>query len=333
VVHRGSRFLVALLALAASVFGLPAAETATAAPPTLTGVGLVAGDQFPGTTLTVTCSASDPNTLTYSASGLATGVPSGSGPYPGTFAEQGTLTRDPTTGQVSFAATFEIRSLAGTVTGTKSAPSAGVGGIGCPASPTAYTAGGPFPASYTAQIQTEEGVFSDQGTTGVGMCFNCPFPDVLGESFTSEQACVVETVAASAPAEAAPSGRVDPAPVRRLRDRVLARSAGGRRYVALYEAHSPEVVRLMLADPALLGEVRDGLLVWQASLGALASGRGGAVTVSAEQVQAVERVLDRLTARGSPALRQAIERERRAHPPTGFVGRPLDRALAELTAT
>jgi hypothetical protein len=43
------------------------------------------------------------------------------------------------------------------------------------------------------------------------------------------------------------STRLDLGAFRRLRDHVLA----GRRYTALYSAHSPEVVRLMLTDSAL----------------------------------------------------------------------------------
>jgi glucose/arabinose dehydrogenase len=132
-------------------------------------------------------------------------------------------------------------------------------------------------------------------------------------------------------AGAAGRARLDPASFRRLRDRVLDRSPGGQRYVRLYEAHSPEVVRLMLADPQLLAALRDGLLVWQADLGLLADGRGAEATISAEEVRAAEAVLDRLAAKGSPALRQAIARERRAHPPKRLVGMSFDRALAALT--
>ncbi len=110
------------------------------------------------------------------------------------------------------------------------------------------------------------------------------------------------------------------------------RSGGGQRYVRLYETHSPEIVRLMLEDSNLRTELRDGLLLWQADLAALADGRGGSATIDAEQVRAAEAVLDRLAAKGSPRLRRAIEQERRAHPPASFVGKPLDRALDELRA-
>ncbi len=325
--RRRFRFLLMTLLLAASAVALPPVETATAETLTLTGEQLAAGDQFPGSTLTFTCSASDPNTVTFRASGFATG------PYPGTFTEQGSLTRDPATGQFTFNATFEIRSFGGTVTGTKTAANFGIGTIGCPGPPMVYTAGGPVVVSYTARIETADGAFTDQGSSGVGLCWQCGFADaLLGETFISEQACAVEALAAStASADSDRRGRLDPAPFRRLRDQVLARSPGGQRYVRLYETHSPEIVRLLLADPNLRTELVDGLRLWQADLTALADGRGGSATIDAEQVRAAETVLDRLAAKGSPALRRAIEQERRAHPPAGFVGMPLDRALDELT--
>ncbi len=87
----------------------------------------------------------------------------------------------------------------------------------------------------------------------------------------------------------------------------------------------------MASDAELRTALRDGLLLWQADLSALADGRGGSATIDAEQVRAAEAVLDRLAAKGSPGLRRAIEQERRTHPPASFVGKPLDRALDDLT--
>jgi hypothetical protein len=99
----------------------------------------------------------------------------------------------------------------------------------------------------------------------------------------------------------------------------------------MYHAHSAEIVRLMVTDLELRAAIRDGLLLWQADLALLADGWGASATISAEQVQAAEAVLNRLAATGSPRLRRAVEQERRAHPPERFVGLPLDRALEELS--
>jgi hypothetical protein len=157
--------------------------------------------------------------------------------------------------------------------------------------------------------------------------------------------CVVNTLAArpelqatsgappGSPGTAATRrGRLDPATFRRLRDQVLTRSAGGRAYSALYQAHSPEVARLVLVDRELQRAVLEGLLLWQADLAALTEGRGGTVRITDEQVRAVEVVLDRLAQTGSPGLRQAIARERAAQPLRRFAGATLDHALADLTS-
>ena len=48
-----------------------------------------------------------------------------------------------------------------------------------------------------------------------------------------------------------------------LRDEVLARSAAGRRYTALYEKHAPEVARILAADPVLAARAAALLRQWQ----------------------------------------------------------------------
>ena len=172
----------------------------------------------------------------------------------------------------------------------------------------------------------------------------------LARYLVTEETCLVNTLAASTPAEGAAivagdtsgaiapaptqrSSRLDPARFRELRDDVLARSQGGQRYIALYNTHSPEVVRLMATDPALRTATLNGLLIWQNDVAALANGRGGSVTITDEQVRAVETVLDRLEALGSPELRRVIRHERQMHPPTRFKGAKLDRALTEVTGS
>lgn len=108
--------------------------------------------------------------------------------------------------------------------------------------------------------------------------------------------------------------RLNPSVFRRLRDRLLARSPEGRRYVDLYAAHSGEVVRLMLADAVLRQGILDGLLQWQPGVAALVDGVAGHLRVTPEQARSVDAVLERLARVGSPALRSAIEAERRSHP-------------------
>jgi hypothetical protein len=59
------------------------------------------------------------------------------------------------------------------------------------------------------------------------------------------------------------------------------------------------------------------LLLWQGNAAALSDGRGAAITVTADQARAVDDIANQLAATGSPALRKAIEEERRRQRP-GF---------------
>ena len=111
--------------------------------------------------------------------------------------------------------------------------------------------------------------------------------------------------------------RLTPAAFRRLRDQVLMSSPAGRRFAALYATHSPEIVRLVLTNSALRSAILNGLLQWQANAVAIADGRGAAIRVTADQARAVDEIANQLARTGSPALRKAIEEERRRQRP-GF---------------
>jgi hypothetical protein len=110
---------------------------------------------------------------------------------------------------------------------------------------------------------------------------------------------------------------LNPASFRRLRDQALMLSPAGRRYAALYDAHSPELVRLALTNSALRSAMLNGLLLWQANAAAFADGRGPAIMVTADQARVVDEIANQLTRAGSPALRKAVEAERRRQLP-GF---------------
>jgi hypothetical protein len=117
--------LVALLA-AAAVAAPIASSDETAAGPTLQGENLLA--PFSGVTVTSTCEENGTSTVTYQASGVATG------PFPGTFTAQGTITIGPQTTPVippagteplftgpilTLSEMFTILSAGTTITGTK----------------------------------------------------------------------------------------------------------------------------------------------------------------------------------------------------------------------
>ncbi len=161
-------FAVAITVAGSTLFA--SAARAQVPPPTLTGEHLTAAPD-----VTTNCNPNGTSTVTFSASGVATG------PYPGTFTEVGTATIGPQTlspsgGQsigtlLTFDAVFTIQSLAGGVTGIKT--------LAFPVtSPATQVAIGQcntfqnveledvidrFTVRYEAQISTLGGAFADRG--------------------------------------------------------------------------------------------------------------------------------------------------------------------------
>jgi hypothetical protein len=173
---------VATFALIATiVVPSPVMAQEPAAP--LTGEFLVAGP----IDVTATCSQTGTSTISYSASGVAVG------PYPGTFTEVGTVTIGQTeTGGFSLGfpikrvtsleAFFTIDSAAGQVTGSKRLIIESDEVVGLCEDFTNYTPPGtgsiisgtyrrvcacPFGLSYEAIIETETGIFRDEGQSGL----------------------------------------------------------------------------------------------------------------------------------------------------------------------
>jgi hypothetical protein len=190
-----------VLSAVLTMLGAGAFTTAAqaAVPASLTGETLIQpGPGLPNgvTPTTYDCQPAGTSTVSFTASGAATG------PYPGTFTETGTVTFGPQPingfGAVtSFTATFSITSALGTVTGTKSL------------APTQSTAVGfcneiggqvVLDASYVATISTPGGSIIDEGQAN-GTQFNiCPNTATCGtigsgsafyESFLSDQVTVL----------------------------------------------------------------------------------------------------------------------------------------------
>lgn len=169
---RVSRAVVAV-ASAATVLGLFAASaSAQVPPPTLTGEQFIAEPE-----ITASCNPDGTSTVTFTASGVATG------PYPGTFTEVGTATIGPQTlspggGQsigtlLTFDAVFTIQSPAGEVTGTKTiafpvtnpATEVAIGQCNSFQNVELVDVIDRFTVRYEAQISTAEGDFGDHGLT------------------------------------------------------------------------------------------------------------------------------------------------------------------------
>jgi hypothetical protein len=147
-----------------------AAAMAQVPPPTLSAEHFTAAPD-----VTTNCNPNGTSTVTFSASGVATG------PYPGTFTEVGSATIGPQTlspggGQsigtlLTFDAVFTIHSVAGDVTGTKTLafpvtdPATQVAIGQCNTFGTAELEDviDRFTVRYEAQISTPDGDFADRG--------------------------------------------------------------------------------------------------------------------------------------------------------------------------
>lgn len=139
-------------------------------PPTLTGEEFIATPE-----ITATCNPDGTSTVTFTASGAATG------PYPGTFTEVGTATIGPQTlspggGQslgtlLTFDSVFTIQSPLGEVTGTKTlafpvtnpATEVAIGQCNTFQDVELVDVIDRFTIRYEAQISTAEGDFGDRG--------------------------------------------------------------------------------------------------------------------------------------------------------------------------
>ncbi len=103
-----------------------------------------------------------------------------------------------------------------------------------------------------------------------------------------------------------------------VRDDMLAQSSLGREYIRLYYRHSPEMTRLLWADPALRARMVRLLKRAASLLQNPARGRPDAGFIA--EAAAVK---EALAARASPALRADMERVWREVAPLRFAGRPV----------
>jgi hypothetical protein len=116
----------------------------------------------------------------------------------------------------------------------------------------------------------------------------------------------------------------------RVRDRVFPPTPGGRRATELYYLHSADMIRAAMADPTLLDVARAGLAAWTPILEALATGHGDVATITPAQVGALDAFLDALRPLASPALRQALDRERALLDPASLGGLTASEGLGRL---
>lgn len=117
--------------------------------------------------------------------------------------------------------------------------------------------------------------------------------------------------------------------LRRVRDEVMVETPEGRRYMRLYERHSTELASIMLQDEALRQQGFATIELFVPAFEALLNGNGDQVTITTEQVSAVEAFLANV-ADASPQLALVIEDELARQSLKDLAGRSMDEAWGSL---
>lgn len=96
--------------------------------------------------------------------------------------------------------------------------------------------------------------------------------------------------------------------LRVFRDRVLARSPLGLRWAALYEEHRVDVALILMTDDQLRAQARSALTLWLPLVQVLTDANSAQkAELTAKHIEAAEAVINGLTAKGDPELRQDLE--------------------------
>jgi len=95
----------------------------------------------------------------------------------------------------------------------------------------------------------------------------------------------------------------------RVRDLVLRHSPGGRRLTEQFYRHVVDMAAASATQPQLRDHGREWYSAWRDPVHELVEGRGADTTVTPAQVQTLLDYVAAMRAAGSPALRQAIDRE------------------------
>ena len=118
---------------------------------------------------------------------------------------------------------------------------------------------------------------------------------------------------------------------RGVRDKLLAASGSGRRYIQLYEKHNAEILELLDADPSLAALAAAMLDAIKPALDAELSGQGAGSAITAGQIEAVTAFLDALGQKGGASLASDIAAERAGWGPLeNYVGKSIEQAQEEL---
>ena len=90
---------------------------------------------------------------------------------------------------------------------------------------------------------------------------------------------------------------------------LMRETSQGRRLIDLYWRHTAEVSQILLANPALRDQVKQGLIGFQPGVRALLAGRAQDFVISQEMVNSLNAVWDSLVGLASPELRERLVQE------------------------
>ncbi len=112
----------------------------------------------------------------------------------------------------------------------------------------------------------------------------------------------------------------------RVQDELLSKTAEGQRYINLLYTNQDQIVNVLEANPSLLAEGFGALKLWEPNIQALVDGKGRNAIIKKQQVQAVLKFLDHLSAAGSPELQKTISSELARNPLEPLAGLSMDQA-------
>ncbi len=111
-----------------------------------------------------------------------------------------------------------------------------------------------------------------------------------------------------------------------IRDEVMAPTARGQHYIDLFNTYNTTMIAWLMHGDGLYDVGAPAFLAWMPAFEALANGRGGTVTITAEQVAGLESFFSLLSTFVGPEVAAVIADELAAVPPATLIGKTMDEA-------
>lgn len=112
----------------------------------------------------------------------------------------------------------------------------------------------------------------------------------------------------------------------KIRDDIMAPTARGQHYIDLVNTYNTTMIAWLMHGDGLYDVGAPALLAWMPAFEALANGRGGTVTITAEQVAGLESFFSLFSTFVGPEVAAVIADELAAVPPASLIGKTMDEA-------